>query len=110
MRILRTLALSQLAALGAFALAGCASSPGQRATGQVIDDGSITARVKTAIAKDASIGTAMNVNVTTYRGVVQLSGFVDSEENRRRAGEIAQGVDGVRSVKNDLKLTTEQRG
>lgn len=110
MQILRAVLLSMLAAFGALAISGCASSEGSRATGEVLDDSSITARVKTAIAKDASIGTAMNVNVTTYRGVVQLAGFVDSEENKRRAAEIAQRVDGVRSVENDLQVTKDTRG
>jgi osmotically-inducible protein OsmY len=107
MRTLRILAVCLLAAVGA--LAGCASSPGQRATGQVVDDGSITARVKTAIARDTSIGNAMNVNVTTYRGVVQLSGFVESEEQARRAAQVAQSVNGVQTVQNDLRVNPPQQ-
>jgi len=93
-----------LAILGAGPLAGCASSPDRRATGQVIDDTSLTARVKTALATEAGVGEAMNVNVNTYRGTVQLSGFVESREIARRAEEIARGVDGVQSVKNDLRV------
>jgi osmotically-inducible protein OsmY len=64
-----------LAVFGVAQLAGCGSSPDQRATGQVIDDSAVTARVKTALAREAGISEAMNVNVNTYRGVVQLSGF-----------------------------------
>jgi osmotically-inducible protein OsmY len=103
---LRTTAvlLSLLAALGGLPLAGCSSSPQSRSTGQVIDDGTITARVKTALAREAGVTDAMNVNVNTYRGVVQLSGFVDSKALVERAERVAQGVDGVKSVKNDLRV------
>ena len=97
-------------ALSAFALiaAGCAHrDSGQstdRSAGTVIDDSGLTARVKTAIAKDVGTGTAANVNVTTYRGTVQLSGFVDSRENAARAEAAAKKVDGVKSVKNDVRI------
>lgn len=93
-----------LATLAAGQLAGCASSADRRATGQVIDDTSLTARVKTALAREAGFGEAMTVNVNTYRGTVQLSGFVESNEIARRAEEIARGIDGVKSVKNDLRV------
>lgn len=104
MRLSSIAFVSLIAVFGGAQLAGCASSPGSRATGQVLDDGALTARVKTAIARDASLGTAKDVNVTTYRGVVQLSGFVESEDVARRAEEIAKGVEGVQSVKNDLRV------
>jgi osmotically-inducible protein OsmY len=96
--------VSMVAAFGGMQLAGCASEPGQRATGQVFDDSVITGKVKTALAQDASLGTAMNVNVSTYRGVVQLSGFVESQQVASRAAQIAQGVEGVQSVRNDLRV------
>jgi osmotically-inducible protein OsmY len=70
-------------------------------TGQYVDDSVITTRVKTAIFNDAALKT-LQINVKTYKGVVQLSGFVDSAENVSKAGVIAQGVDNVVSVKNDL--------
>lgn len=108
MHRLRIFSVAVLAMLGAVQLAGCASAPGQRATGQVIDDSALTARVKTEIAQDASLGTAANVNVNTYRGVVQLSGFVESEEAKRRAESIATGVQGVQSVKNDLQVNPKR--
>lgn len=82
MRLSSIAFVSLIAVFGGAQLAGCASSPGSRATGQVLDDGALTARVKTAIARDASLGTAKDVNVTTYRGVVQLSGFVAIGEER----------------------------
>lgn len=105
MRMFRTFAISLLAVLGAWQLGGCAASPESRATGQVVDDSSITARVKTALAKDASLATARDVNVTTYRGVVQLSGFVESDQMKQRAESVARQIDGVRSVENDLRVT-----
>jgi hyperosmotically inducible periplasmic protein len=97
-----------LLATGAAAVLGlgaCASdSPTQRSTGEFTDDAATTAKVKTAIATDAGAKTAAAVNVETYRGVVQLTGFVDTEEQSRRAVEAAKKVAGVRSVKNDLRV------
>ncbi|QWV91911.1 BON domain-containing protein [Geomonas oryzisoli] len=68
---------------------------------EYVDDAAVTTRVKAAIFDELALKT-FQINVTTYQGVVQLSGFVDSAENARRAGEIARGVKGVREVKNDL--------
>jgi osmotically-inducible protein OsmY len=96
-----------LAAAGAAALLGlgaCASSPTQRSAGEFTDDAAMTARVKTAIATDAGAKTAAAVNVETYRGVVQLTGFVDSEDQASRAVSAAKKVQGVRSVKNDIRI------
>ena len=70
-------------------------------TGQYVDDSVITTKVKTAIFNEESLKT-LQINVKTYKGVVQLSGFVDSAQSITRAGEIAQGVNNVGSVKNDL--------
>jgi osmotically-inducible protein OsmY len=104
MKPLRVISVALLAALAGMTVAGCSSSPTERSTGQFVDDGALTARVKTAIARDAGLGAATDVNVTTYRGVVQLSGFVENEDMSRRAVSVAQGVDGVRSVQNDLRV------
>jgi hyperosmotically inducible periplasmic protein len=98
------------ASLAAVALAGlgaCASSEDNRArrsTGEFTDDAALTAKIKTAIATDAGAKTAAAVNVETYRGVVQLTGFVDSEDQATRAVSAAKKVQGVRSVKNDIRL------
>lgn len=97
-----TLAAAALAGLGA-----CASSDDRdtrRSTGEFTDDAALTAKVKSAIATDAGAKTAAAVNVETYRGVVQLTGFVDSDEQATRAVSAAKKVQGVRSVKNDIRL------
>ena len=83
------------------AFLGCASTPERESTGQYVDDSAITTKVKAAIFDDPSLK-VLQINVETFKGEVQLSGFVDSAQNIRRAGEVARGVRGVRSVKNDL--------
>jgi osmotically-inducible protein OsmY len=96
-----------LAGLAAAALAGCASpseDANRRSSGEFTDDAALTAKVKTAIATDAGAKTAAAVNVDTYRGVVQLTGFLDSEDQVTRAVSAAKKVQGVRSVKNDIRL------
>jgi len=105
MKFMRQLALAVAILCG---LAACAASGGSRSTGQVIDDASITTRVKTALAKDVGLGGAYDVSVTTYQGTVQLSGFVNSRELADRAGQIARSVEGVRSVKNDVQVVAGQ--
>lgn len=82
---------------------GCASSAKERTTGQYVDDATVSARVKSAIFKEPNLKVAQ-INVETYGGQVQLSGFVSTPEERSRAAEVAKGVDGVKSVKNDLRL------
>ena len=83
------------------AFLGCAASPTRESSGQYVDDSGITTRVKAAIFDDPSLK-VLQINVETFKGEVQLSGFVDSAQNIRRAGEVARSVQGVRSVKNDL--------
>ena len=100
---LAALAIATAAALGA---AGCAS-PGaqsQHGTAEVSDDAALTAKVKTAIATDVGARAASSINVETYRGVVELSGFVDSQDMANRAVASAKKVSGVKSLKNDLRL------
>jgi len=83
------------------AFLGCASTPTRESSGQFVDDSAITTKVKAAIFDDPSLK-VLQINVETFKGEVQLSGFVDSAQNIRRAGEVARSVPGVRSVKNDL--------
>jgi len=80
---------------------GCAATQKHESTGQYVDDSVITTKVKTAIFNESTLKT-MQINVKTYQGVVQLSGFVDSAQNVSKAGEVARGVANVTSVKNDL--------
>lgn len=88
-------------ALCLLALAGCASGPQKEGTGEYVDDSVITAKVKAAIIQDQTLK-ATEVNVETFKGVVQLSGFVTSRSDISKAVEIARGVRGVNSVKNDM--------
>lgn len=82
---------------------GCASTATQESTGQYMDDTAITAKVKTAIFNDASLKSA-EINVETFKGVVQLSGFVNSAGDIQHAAQLVQGISGVRSVRNDMRL------
>ena len=83
------------------ALMGCAATQKHESTGQYIDDSAITTKVKAAIFDEATLK-MLQINVKTYKGVVQLSGFVDSAQSVKKAGEVAGTVNGVVSVKNDL--------
>src|SRR5512135_3514110 len=80
---------------------GCASTPKREGTGEYLDDSAITTKVKAAIFNDPSLK-VFQINVETFKGEVQLSGFVDSSQSVSRAGEVARGVKGVKSVKNSL--------
>jgi len=80
---------------------GCASTPTREGTGEYIDDSAITTKVKAAIFNDPSLK-VFQINVETFKGEVQLSGFVDSAQSVKKAGEVARGVNGVKSVKNNL--------
>jgi osmotically-inducible protein OsmY len=83
------------------AFVGCASTQKREGTGEYIDDSAITTKVKAAILADADLK-VFQINVETFKGEVQLSGFVDSAKNAKKAGEVARGVGGVKSVKNSL--------
>ncbi len=82
-------------------IGGCAGSRTQESTGEYVDDSAITEKVKNAILDDSSLK-VFQINVETFKGVVQLSGFVNSPQVRSRAAEVASRVSGVKSVKNDL--------
>jgi osmotically-inducible protein OsmY len=92
--------------IGAMALAitlGCASTAKQEGTGEYVDDTVITTKVKAAILNEPMLKSA-EVNVETFKGVVQLSGFVSSKADINQAAAVARGVSGVKSVKNDMRL------
>lgn len=80
---------------------GCAATQKSESTGEYIDDSAITTKVKAAILNEPTLK-VLQINVETFKGEVQLSGFVDSEQSARKAGEVAGGVAGVKSVKNNL--------
>ena len=90
-------------AFGTAQLAGCASQPNSRSTGRYIDDAAITAKVKRALVGSPDVS-ALDVDVTTYRGVVQLSGFVDNASQVQKAEQLARGIDGVKDVRNDVQV------
>lgn len=101
MKNLRNYATAILLAFAMLAVVGCAAPAKQQTTGEYIDDTVITTRVKAAIFDDANV--RMNeIKVETFDGVVQLSGFVSSQANINKAVELARGVPGVKSVKNDM--------
>jgi osmotically-inducible protein OsmY len=79
----------------------CASTPKQESTGEYVDDSVITTKIKSLLAVDDFLK-SFQISVETYKGTVQLSGFVGSQEAVDKAGEIAGSVKGVKSVKNDL--------
>jgi osmotically-inducible protein OsmY len=84
-------------------VAGCSSTPTQQAAGEAIDDGVVTAKVKAALIEDP-VTKAHNINVVTFRGQVQLSGFVETDEARTRALQLARDVEGVKNVKDAMEV------
>ncbi|MBK6321048.1 BON domain-containing protein [Candidatus Aalborgicola defluviihabitans] len=85
------------------ALVGCAATSTTEGTGGYIDDSVITSKTKAAIFNDPSLKST-EINVETFKGKVQLSGFVNSQADINRAVDVARGVAGVTSVKNDMRL------
>ena len=96
----RSLAVLLLAVVATLA-AACAATPTQESTGGYIDDSTITAKVKTNLAQDNKVS-ATDIHVKTYKGVVDLSGFVNSQSQISEAGIVAGQVSGVKSVHNNL--------
>jgi osmotically-inducible protein OsmY len=92
-----------LAALLGIAVGGCTSVPTQQPTGEVIDDGVVTAKVKAALVEDP-LTKAHQINVETFKGKVQLSGFVESDQARSRALQLTRDVAGVKNVKDAMEV------
>jgi len=92
-----------LAVITMMFMLGCASTSKHEGTGEYFDDSVITTKVKAAILDEPGLKSA-EINVETFKGVVQLSGFVNSQANVNKAVEIARGVKGVSSVKNDMRV------
>ncbi len=82
---------------------GCSGTSTRESTGEYIDNSAITAKVKAALASDEVVK-ARQVNVDTFRGVVQLSGFVDTAAEKERAEHVAAGVPGVKEVRNNITV------
>ena len=92
----------------AMLLIGCAATEERRSSGQFVDDSAIANKVKVALYADEDVkGT--QIEVEAYKGVIQLSGFVDSPTQRQKAVQIAQNVDGVREVRNSLIVRQQIR-
>lgn len=82
---------------------GCASTSKQEGTGEYVDDTVITTKVKAAIFNEPTLKT-LEINVETFKGVVQLSGFVSSQASINKAIQVTRTVKGVVSVKNDMRI------
>jgi len=93
-----------LLAVTAFALlSACASTARQEGMGEYVDDTVITTKVKAAVFEDPALKSA-EINVETFKGRVQLSGFVNSQADINRATTLVRGIKGVTSVANDMRL------
>ncbi len=90
-------------AIALISAVGCAPTAQHEGTGEYVDDSVITTKVKAAIFKEDTLKSA-EINVETFKGVVQLSGFVNSQADINKAVELARGVNGVTSVKNDMRV------
>ncbi len=82
---------------------GCASTAKHEGTGEYVDDSVLTTKVKAVLFDDPSLRSG-EINVETFKGIVQLSGFVNSKADINRAVTVVRGVSGVKSVKNDMRL------
>jgi hyperosmotically inducible protein len=82
---------------------GCAATSKKEGTAEYVDDSAITTKVKSAMVGSSGLKST-DIGVETFKGVVQLSGFVDSQAQMSQAVKVAQGVGGVKSVKNDMRL------
>lgn len=100
--------LATILALGGFAAlqTGCAGTATRESTGEMIDDAAITTKIKTAFVRDPVVK-ALDVKVDTFKGTVQLNGFVDTAEQKARAEEIAKTVQGVAAVENKLSVKSQ---
>ena len=90
-------------AIALISAVGCAPTAQHEGTGQYVDDSVITAKVKAAVFDEATLKSA-EINVETFKGVVQLSGYVNSQGDINKAVELARGIPGVTSVKNDMRV------
>lgn len=106
MHLVHTKAISLLLMLALTIIAGCTSTPVSESTGEYIDNTVITTKVKAAMASE-EIDSLLAIEVSTYKDVVQLSGFVENEDMKAMAEKIAGSVDGVERVDNSLIVKPE---
>lgn len=101
---IKLIALLAIATVGLVSFStGCAGTATRQSTGEYVDDAAITAKVKAALVQDELVK-AMQVDVTTFKGNVQLSGFVDTAEQKARAAQVASTVEGVSDVTNNITV------
>ncbi len=103
MKINQRFAILALAVAAFVTVVGCAATRTQESTGQYVEDTAITTKVKAAILGESTLKSA-EINVETFKSAVQLSGFVNSESDIQKAISVTQGVGGVTSVKNNMRL------
>ena len=103
MKSFNKLVTAVLLAVSLGTVVGCSSTATQQGTGEYVDDTVITTKVKSAIFAEPTLKSA-EINVETFKGAVQLSGFVNSQADINKAIEVTRGVGGVKSVKNDMRL------
>jgi osmotically-inducible protein OsmY len=92
-----------VASMLTWSLAACAPTPTREGTGEYVDDAAITTKVKAALVGDP-VTKARDIKVVTFKGKVQLSGFVDNQSEADRAIKLATEVNGVKMVSNDMRL------
>jgi len=103
MNVTKRVATAFFTAAVAFTVVGCSSTPTRESAGEYVDDSVITAKVKGAIFNEPNLK-ASEINVETYKGDVQLSGFVAQPQDAKQAADVARGIKGVTSVKNDIRV------
>ncbi|TCV99914.1 BON domain-containing protein [Biostraticola tofi] len=103
MKMLKTVATLAISALLTLAITGCAPTAKSEGTGGYIDDTVVTTKVKTELLRDETLK-SREINVETFKGRVQLSGFVGSQAEANRAVSVTRTVKGVKSVENDISI------
>jgi osmotically-inducible protein OsmY len=103
LRIISTCVALSLGTGAALFSTGCAGTSTRESTGEYIDNSAITAKVKSALASDEVVK-AREINVDTFRGIVQLSGFVNTSAEKERAEQVASRIQGVREVRNNITV------
>jgi hyperosmotically inducible periplasmic protein len=101
MKQIRTLVIASAAALSALVLPACSVMRDQQSVGTYVDDATLTTRVKAKFAEDKTVS-ALAISVETFKGMVQLSGFAKSADEKAMAERLARAVSGVSGVKNDI--------